>query len=216
MLVSMSRRRSLLNLFVFVQVWLGAISPPDPKFVIHGLWPEYSNGSWPSYCDPDAVFNQTQLAPILPQMLEYWPGLYPNPSLQSSISFWKHEYMKHATCANIDDDYYYYRGEDVIGTGEFFSSVLNLRERYSAYDMLKGIGIVPDSSIIYNKTLVAEKFSNEYDGIIPILTCGKSTTTLPQLETLALCIGPDMVSVNCSDAILTSFGDTCSPAFIYK
>lgn len=33
-------------------------------FTIHGLWPNYNNGQWPQFCDPDYKFDEDQIADL--------------------------------------------------------------------------------------------------------------------------------------------------------
>lgn len=186
-------------IYLFVQVWLGAIVPSD-YFVIHGLWPEYPNGSWPEYCNKNtATFNVTELAPIMPELLEYWPGLNPNTTLSESESFWRHEYLKHGECmANKPEPL------------PFFKLVLNLRENYSMLDMLQGINVVPTNSnhsTAYQFDSVVFNFIEKY-GIAPILQCKNQS-----LNGVVICIDSSMNAVNCTNDVYSSFGSSCLPQF---
>ncbi|GAB4840016.1 hypothetical protein Ancab_020725 [Ancistrocladus abbreviatus] len=63
------------DFFYFVLQWPGSYcdtqqsccypvtGKPATDFGIHGLWPNYSNGSYPSNCDPSNAFDKSQVHP---------------------------------------------------------------------------------------------------------------------------------------------------------
>ncbi len=62
-------------------------------FTIHGIWPEFTNNSYPSFCNKSAIFNVSQISDIENQLNSVWLNYE-----GSNIEFWEHEYLKHATC----------------------------------------------------------------------------------------------------------------------
>ena len=69
--------------------YLSLIKEPDDSFSIHGLWPQYSESSYPVYCRP-VEFSLKALDPIINKLNKYW---YSNRG--PNDKFWKHEYEKH-------------------------------------------------------------------------------------------------------------------------
>jgi len=64
---------------------------PKGNFVVHGLWPQFNNGSWPSNCSRER-------GPSDPASLA---DLMPDSSLVS------HEWYKHGTCSALGVDRYF-------------------------------------------------------------------------------------------------------------
>src|SRR5579872_3719305 len=99
---------------MFVQLWPSSWLIEDHNhnynftnnyFTIHGVWPEYFNGSWPQSCSKSKYFNFSRVEPIHSNLTTYWTNFI-NPS-----SFWQHEYLTHLTCINSSDlvgDYDYF------------------------------------------------------------------------------------------------------------
>ena len=75
--------------------YLSLIKEPDNSFSIHGLWPQYSESSYPVYCRP-VEFSLKALDPIINKLNKYW---YSNRG--PNDKFWKHEYEKHGSCMFI-------------------------------------------------------------------------------------------------------------------
>lgn len=86
-------------------------------FTIHGLWPEFANGSYPSYCSLPAGVPARSVIPLedLSEMNCVWPSLS-----GSNEEFWLHEWNKHGTCAF-----------PLIGNmPQYYSTVLELNRLY--------------------------------------------------------------------------------------
>ncbi|KRP61226.1 ribonuclease T2 family protein [Pseudomonas trivialis] len=57
-------------------------------FVLHGLWPQYAKGGWPSACDSRSPLSDAELAK--------GALIFPTRALL------KHEWSKHGTCSGLD------------------------------------------------------------------------------------------------------------------
>ncbi|KAK3162724.1 hypothetical protein QOZ80_1BG0092980 [Eleusine coracana subsp. coracana] len=72
----------------------GCCRPKPLKwFTIHGLWPQYNNGGWPSCCRP-TTFNINKILMLMPILEKYWPSLYCGSSstcFGGRGPFWAHE-----------------------------------------------------------------------------------------------------------------------------
>jgi ribonuclease I len=84
------------------------------KFTIHGLWPENMDGTWPEFCG-HKPFSAKALQDLLPELRQEWPSVF-----QSSEHFWRHEWLKHGTCATAE-----FPTEHL-----FFNMVLQLHKKY--------------------------------------------------------------------------------------
>ncbi|KAL9304079.1 hypothetical protein ACSQ67_021342 [Phaseolus vulgaris] len=69
----------------------GSDSPTT--FTIHGLWPDYNDGTWPSCCSR-ASFNPKEISTLTNALEQYWPSLScgkPSVCHGGKGSFWAHE-----------------------------------------------------------------------------------------------------------------------------
>ena len=66
---------------------------------IHGLWPNYANGSYPSF-SKNVEFDIDKLSPIIEELRDYWD--LPEDTGKDENSFWGHEYKKHGSCMFIE------------------------------------------------------------------------------------------------------------------
>lgn len=68
-----------------VQNWV------DGNYQIHGLWPSYSPGKYPSECGGSTYVRVD--GTLLDSMEKYW-----NANPDQNQQFWYHEWSKHGTC----------------------------------------------------------------------------------------------------------------------
>ncbi|KAJ4981896.1 hypothetical protein NE237_032733 [Protea cynaroides] len=62
---------------------------PTSDFGIHGLWPNYNDGSYPSNCDSSSSFDASAISDLISRMQSDWPTLA-CPS-NDGVKFWSHE-----------------------------------------------------------------------------------------------------------------------------
>lgn len=84
-------------------------------FSIHGLWSNYGDGSYPSYCKK-VDFDMKKLEPIETDLVLYWE--LPDEVNKLDIKFFKHEWEKHGSCMFQDMNEY-----------EYFKKVLDLYKK---------------------------------------------------------------------------------------
>ncbi|GMN33293.1 hypothetical protein TIFTF001_048252 [Ficus carica] len=101
---------------------------PAANFGIHGLWPNFNNGSYPSDCDPNNHYNEAEISDLISCMQKEWPSLS-CPSCNGS-TFWAHEWNKHGTCS-----------ESVLDQHAYFESALNLKADIVLLQILENAGI---------------------------------------------------------------------------
>jgi len=100
--------------------WYGCADPKDywkKYFTIHGLWPQFSGGGYPSYCTDEAFNPASPEAVGLDDMYERWPNMQAEEGSSDYDSFWEHEWTKHGTCSPLAQT-------------TFFNTTMNLDASY--------------------------------------------------------------------------------------
>ncbi|XP_065869773.1 ribonuclease 3-like [Euphorbia lathyris] len=131
------------DFFYFVQQWPGSYcdtrhsccypktGKPEADFGIHGLWPNYKDGSYPSNCNTDLVFDKSQISDLVSSLQKNWPTLA-CPSGDGN-KFWSHEWVKHGSCSESELDQH-----------DYFEAALKLKEKAKLVEILANAGIKPD------------------------------------------------------------------------
>ncbi|RMD44543.1 hypothetical protein DV735_g556, partial [Chaetothyriales sp. CBS 134920] len=168
----------------------GQLLPPK-SWTLHGLWPDFCNGSYTQYCDLSRQYdpvpspntttglaNGTVVPPytgpdigtfveafrrydLLDWMNRYWI----NQGAPNS-DFWGHEFSKHATCfSTFDLPCYgpdYVEHQDVV---DFFETAILFFQRLPTYRWLAEAGITPSNKTAYSlsdfQTVLTEAYGAE-------------------------------------------------------
>jgi ribonuclease I len=132
--------------------------------MIHGLWPSYSTGRFPQWCnigeDIQVEEYQSELFDI---MKNYWIGTYTN-----NKDFWNHEYNKHGYC------YTQLINQTVSNYSFYFQKVVDLYNQYNLKDFLKDIhpGIFAGERKL-DKAHILNKLEERYGRGTYTITCIK-------------------------------------------
>lgn len=169
---------------------------PAETWTLHGLWPDFCNGSYTQYCDldrqydPDPSPNTTNGLPngtVVPPYtgpnigtflepfgrydLLDWMNTYWVNQGGPSTSFWAHEFSKHATCySTFDVPCYgpnYVEHEDVV---DFFQTAIMYYKRVPTYKWLSDAGITPSNETQYSLSDIQGALTKAY-GAQPYVGC---------------------------------------------
>lgn len=174
------------DFFYFVQQWPGSYcdsqkssccypttGKPAADFGIHGLWPNYKDGTYPSNCDPSNAFKPSQISDLTSNLQKNWPTLA-CPS-GNGITFWTHEWEKHGTCS-----------ESVLSQHDYFETTLNLRQKANLLQALTSAGIQPDGGS-YSLSSIKGAIQNAI-GYTPYIECNVDSSKNSQLYQVYLCV----------------------------
>ncbi|KAL4377172.1 hypothetical protein GQ457_02G004920 [Hibiscus cannabinus] len=161
----------------------GSNSPTE--FTIHGLWPDYNDGTWPACC-ARTQFDVKEISTLLDALEKYWPSLYCGKSstcFSGKGLFWAHEVAieKHGTCSSpvIRDEYSY------------FITTLNVYFKYNVTKILNEAGYVPSNSERYPLGGIVSAIENSFRAT-PEVVCSKEA-----VEEIRLCFYKDFKPRNC-------------------
>jgi len=175
----------------------------DQSWVIHGLWPNYWNGTWPQFCCNTDPFDVKQVASLETELNVKWPNLEYN---QTSESFWAHEWDKHGTCAP--------QSKKLVGELEFFTATLSLYDTTPLGKWLSASGINPDDATTLTEANVLAAIQKNLPFKIELdCTHGKGSDgkDVYWLDTIQICRDKNTLKlIDCPTP-----KDTCKKGMIY-
>lgn len=159
------------------------------RWVIHGLWPNFKDGKYPSYCCYQGKFDENKLAPLRNELLQKWPNLLPN---QPESSLWRHEWLKHGTCAKLD--------AKLSGLENYFNSTLRLFDSMPIYQWLTAARITPSNNKEYNINDLHSAIEKGTGGHKVQLECSRDKNTRgssPYLAQIYICFDKTLQPIDC-------------------
>ncbi|KAJ1686241.1 hypothetical protein LUZ63_017631 [Rhynchospora breviuscula] len=183
-LLAFSSSAQEYDFFYFVQQWprsfcntnQGCCYPtygkPPSDFGIHGLWPNYNNSSYPTYCDPNNTFDINEVQGLVFSLRAKWPSLKCPRS--DSSRFWQLQWMKHGTCS-------------VLSQSDYFSAALQLKAVTNILQCLQLAGIWPDDRRYTTLTSVVSAIQNCVGHTIYV-QCNRDIRGRHQLYQVYICV----------------------------
>eukprot|EP00803_Ostreobium_quekettii_P010729 evm.model.scf_1932.1 EVM.evm.TU.scf_1932.1 scf_1932:9848-13867(-) len=159
---------------------------PRNSFTLHGLWPQQRDGKYPTYCGNKAEhYDPKDLVDLKPRLDVEWPSL-----ITDGDSFWRHEWEKHGTCANMTEHGY-------------FEEALALHEKYSILGALESADIVPSNTTHYRGATVSQALKAGL-GVNVLLRCSSGC-----LSEVWMCVSKTWKPFDCWDDDLNDLTSSC-------
>ncbi|GAB2298180.1 Ribonuclease 2 [Dionaea muscipula] len=159
------------------------------EFTIHGLWPDYNDGTWPACCS-NSRFDIKEISTLRDALDHYWPSLScgsPKTCHGHKGTFWAHEWEKHGTCSYpvMHDEY------------DYFKKTLNIYFNYNVSKVLNEAGYVPSNSEKYPLGGLVSAIENAFH-TTPLLVCSNGA-----VEELRLCFYKDFKPRDCASSSIS-------------
>ncbi|KAJ3029089.1 ribonuclease T2-like [Rhizophlyctis rosea] len=129
-------------------------SLPKDAWTIHGLWPDYCDGTFSSDnlgCVHEYGNQETydvvkkQDKGLFEKMKKVWMGANGDYNWM-----WSHEFTKHGTCmSTLNPECYGKTFKSYFPILDYFKAAMSLYPRYNLFDILKKGGVVPSSTKTY-------------------------------------------------------------------
>nr|XP_022918100.1 ribonuclease Oy [Onthophagus taurus] len=155
------------------------------QWTIHGIWPTKIGTDGPSFCNKAWPFNETKIEKIEDELKQYWTNIEENTGL---ISLWKHEWLKHGTCAatlNLLDNEY-----------KYFNQGLDWVKKYSVGEILKRKGIVPNNTG-YTIQEINDVLTQELNTTVIIQCVVQAHTKISLISEIRMCFDKSLNLIGC-------------------
>ncbi|KAJ4164598.1 hypothetical protein LMH87_006266 [Akanthomyces muscarius] len=170
---------------------------PQKSWTIHGLWPDFCNGSYTQYCDLNRQYDPkpspntttgtpggTPVPPYQGESIDKWFAPYGKSDLLAWMNkywiaqgdrnwvLWAHEYSKHATCfSTFQTECFGPKASKYDDLFEFFETVISYYKDLPTWHWLADAGIKPSNTTGYTLSNIQTALKKGY-GKVPYLGCG--------------------------------------------
>ncbi|KAK3190432.1 hypothetical protein K4F52_003453 [Lecanicillium sp. MT-2017a] len=170
---------------------------PRHSWTIHGLWPDFCNGSYTQYCDlsrqydPKPAPNTTNGKPdgtpvpaYTGESIDKWFAPYGKFDLLAYMNkywiaqndpnwvLWAHEYSKHATCfSTFQTECYGPKASKYADLFEFFETTIAYFKTLPTWTWLASADIRPSNTTSYTLSDIQAALTDGF-GHIPFVGCG--------------------------------------------
>lgn len=156
--------------------------PKHDHWTIHGIWPNKHRQKKPAFCRRDLTFRVSELDNIRDELEIKWLSV----SDKNPEKFWKHEYLKHGTCAVVLNS---------MNTIEkYFRKGLELNYLYNIKYMLDKSNIIPGRRYSISQILTA---LNRELGVSPQVTCIRDKEKNQYIEEVRICFDKELRPISC-------------------
>ncbi|CBQ73426.1 related to Ribonuclease Trv [Sporisorium reilianum SRZ2] len=175
------------GLILSTQFW--TTNAPDPanngpkhSTTIHGLWPDYCDGTYPQFCSKTSRIPEYTGEQIETVMQKYDPALFAyyqkffKDLNGNSTSFLEHEYSKHATCYTTMrpscQPALPWISQPDFAVLNYFRQVAHKFAERPTYNILEASGIVPSATQNYTLVQIQQSLK-DFHGATPFVGCNK-------------------------------------------
>lgn len=182
-------------------------------WTIHGIWPTRFGSIGPAFCNKSAVFDVDTLKPFMEQLQQFWLNIEKGNAAQTAVvlsripieslnsvfagtpteSLWKHEWLKHGTCALVLPE--------LSTENKYFGQGLAWLQQYSMSPLLAKSGVLPDKN--FNVLQINQAIKNQLKKN-PSIHCIKDRETGDTyLSEIRICFSKQLELVDCDGVVKT-------------
>lgn len=171
-------------------------------WIIHGIWPNKFGKFGPFFCNSSAEFDVNQLQPIMDEMRQYWLNIEKGKPIKFELlsninvnfktgtpeeSLWKHEWLKHGTCAAAL--------QELNTENRYFGQGLAWLQQYTMNGLLAKSNILPGA--MYNVTDFYNAIKQTLN-INPSIHCVHEHGGGQYLSELKICFSKQLELIDCN------------------
>ncbi|KAF4487993.1 ribonuclease T2 family [Fusarium agapanthi] len=146
------------------------VAGPHDSWTIHGLWPDYCDGTYPQFCDKSREY--TNIKDLVTKFLgkktvsymdKYWVSQDGNDE-----SLWEHEFSKHGTCISTLEPSCYTNYETGAEAADYVKKTISLFKTLPTYKWLAEAGIKPSKTKTYTADEIVDALAEHHGARVTI------------------------------------------------